>query len=154
MVVTPTSKRKMMTMMIRTYTQIQKIPDFIGRYNYLKLQGIIGEDTFGFDRYVNQVLYTSQRWRKIRDDVIIRDQAFDLGIPGRDIYSNIYVHHMNPITKKQILEQHDFVFNPEYLICTSFGTHNAIHFGNADSLPKLPIDRQPGDTNLWEPKRG
>ena len=141
---------RVMTMMIRTYTQLQKIPEFLDRFEYLRLAGVVGQETFGFDRHLNQQLYTSPRWRAVRDEVIIRDGACDLGVPGYDLGSRIYVHHMNPISANDILQNHDFVWDPEFLICTSFNTHNAIHYGNQESLPKLPIQRTQGDTTPWK----
>lgn len=135
--------------MIRTYTQLQKLPEFLDRFEYLRLAGKVGQETFGFDRYLNQQLYTSPRWKAVRDIVIIRDGACDLGVPGYELSSRIYVHHMNPITVNDILLNNDLVWDPEFLICTSFDTHNAIHYGTQDSLPQLPTERTPGDTTPW-----
>lgn len=137
-------------MMIRTYTQLQKIPEFIDRFIYLKLSGVVGQETFGFDRYLNQQLYTSRRWKQVRDVVIIRDGACDLGVDGYDLHSNIYIHHMNPISANDIRSNHPYVFDPEFLISTSFTTHNAIHFGDENQLPILPTERSPGDTIPWK----
>ena len=130
-------------MMIKSYSELKKIRTFDGRYEYLKLQGIIGETTFGFDRYMNQLLYNSRRWKKTRDIVIIRDKGCDLGIEGLDIHDRILVHHMNPITISDIENESDIVFNPEFLITTNIDTHNAIHYGNEHSLRKTYIDRKP-----------
>ena len=123
-----------MNMKIRTYTELMQYQTFMERYRYLKLGGKVGEETFGFDRYLNQQFYKSREWRKIRDEVIIRDGACDLGIPDREIPSRIIIHHMNPITKYDIINQTEFLLNPEYMICTIKRTHDAIHFGVYDLL--------------------
>ena len=137
---------------IRTYTELSKLKTFKERYNYLKIGGIVGEETFGFDRYLNQMLYKSDEWKKTRRDVIIRDHGCDLGIDGRDIPEGmvILVHHMNPITKNDIINNIEYVLDPEYLISTIKNTHNAIHYGNEDLLYTDPIDRFQGDTCLWK----
>ena len=136
--------------MIKYYTLLNKIKTFEGRYEYLKLKGIVGESTFGYDRYLNQLLYTSKRWREVRDWVIIRDGACDLGIDDYEIKGKIIIHHMNAITIKDIEESRDIVFNPRFLICTSFQTHNAIHFGDRSLLPQPPIERRKNDTCPWK----
>ena len=136
-------------MMVRTYTQLRKIPEFLDRYEYLRLAGVVGQETFGIDRYVNQQLYSSSTWERIRDKVIIRDGGCDLGVPEYEIHSRIYVHHMNPITLDDILNNHPHVYDLEFLICTSLTTHNAIHYGNEQTLNQLPVERKPGDTKLW-----
>ena len=120
------------------------------RYEYLKLQGKVGADTFGFDRYLNQMLYHNPKWKAVRNQVILRDNGCDLGIEGYDIYGKILVHHMNPITKQDIEMESDFLFNPEYLICTAHITHNAIHYGDASLLITAPIERSPNDTCPWK----
>lgn len=135
--------------MIRTYSELIQIQTFEGRYNYLRLRGIIGQETFGFDRYLNQLLYRSKRWRGVRDEVIIRDDGCDLAMPGYDIYDRIIVHHMNPITIEDIKNDRDYIYDPEFLITTVDATHKAIHFGNSNALPDLPIERRPGDTCPW-----
>lgn len=135
--------------MIRTYSELIKLKTFEERYKYLKLGGYVGRSTFGFDRYLNQMLYTSSRWRSLRDHIIIRDNACDLGIKDREILSKIIIHHMNPITPDDIRHARDHVFDPEFLICTSSNTHNAIHFGDESLLYRLPPERKPGDTSLW-----
>ena len=134
---------------IKSYSELCKIKSFEDRYTYLKLNGKVGEATFGFDRYLNQLLYTSKRWRKVRDEVIIRDNGCDLGVNGYEINDKIIVHHMNPITIEDIEEERDEIFDPDYLICVSEMTHKAIHYGDERLLPKLPIKRYPGDTKLW-----
>jgi hypothetical protein len=140
-----------MTMKIRCYSELLEIDNFIDRFRYLKLKGKVGEDTFGFDRYINQALYNSPEFRKIRREVILRDNGCDLGISDREIVGKIYVHHMNPITKTDILERNDYVLNPEYLICVSHETHNAIHYGNEAMLPiDKFIVREPNDQSPWK----
>ena len=139
----------MKSMKVRTYSELKDLKTFEDRFNYLKLDGIVGEETFGYDRILNQVLYKSKKWRRARDKVIIRDNGCDLGIDGRDIYSRITVHHMNPISVDDVLKEREHVFNPEYLISTSDLTHKAIHYSNDDILPKDPIERKPNDTCLW-----
>lgn len=136
----------------RCYKELSRLNTFEERYAYLKVTGEVGQATFGSDRYLNQVFYHSYEWKRVRQKVILRDQACDLGIDGHDIvsdYENIYIHHMNPITIEQIENRDPDLLNPEYLICCSFDTHNAIHYGNEALLPKPLIERRPGDTKLW-----
>ena len=139
----------MVMKMIRTYSELIAFPTFEERYRYLRLEGKVGEDTFGFDRWLNQSFYKDPEWRAIRDKIIIRDNGCDLGIPGREIYSRIIVHHMNPITKDDILSRSAFLLNPEYLICTVKNTHDAIHYGDEGLLIKAPIERTKNDTCPW-----
>lgn len=136
-------------MTIRTYSELRHLPTFEKRYNYLQLKGEIGTATFGFDRYLNQMLYKSVRWRRARDEVIIRDEGCDLGIPLYQIGHAIVVHHMNPLTPEDIEEGRALVFDPEFLICTTHRTHMAIHYGDESLLIKSPIERCPGDTIPW-----
>lgn len=136
-------------MKIRTYSELVTLKTFRDRYEYLRLGGMVGEQTFGFDRYINQMLYKSNKWRSLRNAIIIRDNCCDLGIQDRDIMDQVTIHHMNPITIDDIINETDKVFNPEYLISTSSNTHNAIHYGNASLLVELPKARRPGDTKLW-----
>ena len=136
--------------MIRTYSELITNESFIDRYNYLKLVGQVGVETFGFDRYINQMLYKSKKWLDARRIVIIRDQGCDLGVDGYEIGDRIIVHHMNPITLEDIEEERDEVFDPEFLISTSFRTHNAIHYGDESLLPQLPIDRNRNDMCPWK----
>ena len=136
-------------MNIRTYSELIKLPTFEERYAYLRLGGRVGEATFGFDRYLNQMFYKSDEWLSIRDKVIVRDNGCDLGIEGREIESSILIHHMNPISKKDILERSAFLLNPEYLICTIKNTHDAIHYGDENLLIKDPIERRKNDTCPW-----
>lgn len=136
---------------MRTYTELSQLGTFMERFNYLKLEGVIGEDTFGFDRYLNQVFYTSQEWRHVRDIVIVRDNGNDLGVNGFTIAKrNLIVHHMNPICVEDILKRKENILNPEYLICVSRLTHQALHYGNLDLLPKDIVDRKPNDTCPWK----
>lgn len=134
---------------IRTYSELMQLPTFEERYEYLRIGGKVGEDTFGFDRYLNQLFYTSDEWRAIRNQVILRDNGCDLGIPGREIRGNIIVHHMNPISKEDILNRSDILLDPEYLISTVKITHDAIHYGNDELLYKDPIERSKNDTCPW-----
>lgn len=139
-----------MLMSIRTYSELITLPTFEERYKYLQLSGFVGEETFGFDRYLNQNFYRSQEWKRIRDFVIIRDNGCDLGIEDREIFGKIIIHHMNPINIKDIRDVSDYLLNPEYLICTTHQTHNAIHYGDDNLLVKGPIERSPNDTCLWK----
>lgn len=135
---------------IRTYSEMKALPTFLDRYKYLRLEGRVGEETFGFDRLINQFLYQrSQRWKSVRDQVIIRDNGCDLGVEGFEIYGKILVHHMNPITLEDIERESEFVFDPEYLISTTLTTHNAIHYGDESLLPMTPIERRRNDTCPW-----
>lgn len=134
---------------IRTYTELITHCTFVERYEYLKLRGIVGESTFGYDRYLNQMLYRSTRWRNLRDQIIIRDDGCDLGIPDRFIFGSIIIHHMNPLSYEDIEDETDLVFNPEYLICVSPRTHNAIHFSDSSLLYQLPSERSLNDTTPW-----
>lgn len=135
---------------IRTYSELITLPTFEERYRYLRLAGRVGQDTFGFDRYLNQSLYHSQEWRDIRDFVIIRDNGCDLGVEGYEINGSVIIHHMNPITTEDIELGTDFLFNPEYLITTVLSTHNAIHYGDESKLVKTPIVRRKNDTCPWK----
>ena len=136
---------------IKTYSELIKLPTFEERYEYLKIGGTVGEETFGFDRYLNQVFYKSKEWLTVRDYVISRDNGCDLGIPGREIRSNkIMVHHINPITKEDILYRSDILLNPEYLITTVKNTHDAIHYGDSSLLYQDPVERSKNDTCPWK----
>ena len=138
------------TMKIRTYEELSKLKTFEERYEYLKLDGLVGEETFGFDRYLNQKFYKyDPDWKKIRDEVIFRDNGCDLGIEGREINGLILVHHMNPITKDDILNRSEYLLNPNYLITTIKSTHDAIHYGSSDLLRKDPVVRSKNDTCPW-----
>ena len=139
-----------MTTKTRIYSELVKLNTFEERFNYLKLGGKIGQDTFGHDRILNQMLYTSPKWKRVRDEVIIRDNGCDLGIEGRDIFGKIIVHHINPIAVEDILNEESWVFDPEYLVCTSPLTHNAIHYSDDRILLKDPIVRHKNDTCPWK----
>ena len=136
-------------MIIRTYSELITIPTFEERYEYARLGGKVGEDTFGFDRYLNQIFYKSDAWRKTRDYVIIRDMGCDLAVEGREIHGRIYVHHMNPITIEDIVRETDFLLDPEFLVCTMKNTHDAIHYGDKSLLLTDPIERSKNDTCPW-----
>lgn len=140
----------MKTMKIRTYEELSKLKTFEERYEYLKLDGVVGEETFGYDRYLNQQFYKyDPDWKKIRDEVIFRDNGCDLGIEGREINGLVLVHHMNPITKDDILNRSEYLLNPNYLITTIKSTHDAIHYGSSDLLMKDPVVRSKNDTCPW-----
>lgn len=134
---------------IKTYSELRRLETFEERYRYLALNGIVGDTTFGFNRWVNQRFYKSGRWLSIRDQVVVRDDGCDLGVPGYEVYSDLLVHHMNQVTQRDIEENRDWILDPEFLITTSLQTHNAIHYGDERLLPRGPIERRPGDTLLW-----
>lgn len=136
-------------MIIRTYNELMLLPTFEERFEYLKLSGRVGEETFGFDRWLNQKFYRSAEWKHLRDQVIIRDNGCDLGVEGREIYGKILIHHMNPISKKDILERTDLLLNPMYLISVTKQTHDAIHYSDDSILMKDPIVRCRNDTCPW-----
>lgn len=135
--------------MIRSYSDLRFIPTFEERYRYLKLRGAVGETTFGFDRYMNQMFYTSSQWKHIRQQVIARDAGCDLGIPGYEIFHRLVIHHMNPMTVDNFKEGDSSILDPEYLITTTHRTHNAIHFGDESLLVRPLTERRRGDTKLW-----
>lgn len=137
-------------MILRKYSELKHLKTFEERYEYLRIGGLVGEATFGFERFLNQQLYTSQRWRLLRNEIIIRDNGCDLGIEGRDIFDKIIIHHMNPLTREQMQNPDDSMFDPEYLICVSHNTHNAIHYGDASLLRKEYVPRRPNDTCPWK----
>lgn len=138
-----------MSAIIRTYTELSRLPSFEERYRYLRLTGQVGKETFGFDRYLNQVFYRSQRWKRIRDEVILRDNGCDLGVEGYEIHGRIIIHHMNPITLEDIERESIYLLDPEFLICTVHNTHNAIHYGDENLLITAPIERTKYDTCPW-----
>lgn len=133
----------------KSYRYLQRLNTFLERYNYLRLDGSVGDVTFGNKRYLNQLLYSSEEWKRIRREVILRDDGCDLGHPDFPIGGNVYVHHLNPITLDDILERKPCVFEIDNLICVSFKTHNAIHYGNEEVLPAEPVTRKPNDTCPW-----
>ena len=135
---------------LRTYTELNKLKTFEKRFEYLKLDNVVGEETFGFDRWLNQQFYKSKEWRRIRDYVIARDCGCDLGSPDHEIIDErILIHHINPITKEDIINNTDFLLNPEYLITTINNTHQAIHYGNDEMLVKAPVTRYKNDQCPW-----
>lgn len=137
-------------MSIRCYSELILLPTFEERYRYLRLNGVVGEETFGFDRYMNQVFYRSPEWKQIRDVVIARDMGCDLGIAGREIYRRPLIHHMNPIRPEDIRERRGIILDPKFLITTIHETHLAIHYGDENRLFKEPITRRPNDTCPWK----
>lgn len=134
---------------MRTYSELSKINSYEERFEYLKLNGFVGVETFGFDRYINQRFYKSLEWKRIRDKVIIRDNGCDLGIEGYEIHGRILIHHMNPVTPDELRSNLDLLLNPEYLICVAHNTHNAIHYGDSDLLITAPVERTAFDTCPW-----
>lgn len=136
-------------MTIKTYSELILLPTFKERYEYLKIGGKVGEDTFGYDRYLNQKFYKTKEWKAIRDYVIIRDNACDLGVEDMPIDGRILIHHLNPITKYDILNQTEFLLNPEYLISTTKRTHDAIHYGSAEIFTGEIVERRKNDTCPW-----
>lgn len=135
--------------MIRSYSELRRIDSFEERFEYLSLKRGVGEETFGFDRYLNQMFYRSTEWRQVRNRVIVRDLGCDLGVPGYDIHDRILIHHMNPMTPDMVVHSDDNLLNPDYLITTSHRTHNAIHYGDKSQLPRPLVERRSGDTLLW-----
>lgn len=136
--------------MIRTYHELKSLPTFEARYRYLQLNGTVACETFGGHRCVNQAFYQSPEWRKVRDTVILRDNGCDLGLEDQPIYGKVLIHHMNPISEQDILEHSAFLLDPEYLVCVSYDTHNAIHYGDETLLPRAPTERKPNDTCPWK----
>ena len=134
---------------IRTYSELIQLPTFEERFDYLRLDGVVGKDTFGFDRYLNQQFYRSSEWKRIRNQVIIRDNGCDLGIDEYEIHGRILIHHMNPISIEDLQHMSDLLMNSEYLICVSHRTHNAIHYGDESLIVTAPIERSQNDTCPW-----
>ena len=137
-------------MVLKTYSELKRLSSFIDRFRYLRMNSRVGEATFGFDRYINQMFYNSGEWKSIRNEIIIRDEGCDLGIKDREIFGTILIHHMNPISIEDIKGYSDILINPEYLICTVLDTHNAIHYGDENLLAKDPIIRTRNDTCPWK----
>lgn len=135
--------------MDRSYSELSQLETFEERYEYLKLKGNVGVRTFGHDRWLNQLFYKSSEWESVRNFVIVRDDGCDLGVPGFEIHSNLLVHHMNPMSLDDVNHGASWILSPEYLITTSLQTHNAIHYGDENQLPRGPIVRELGDTTLW-----
>jgi hypothetical protein len=138
-----------MTAKVRTYSELCELKTFEERYEYLSLRSTVGHETFGFDRWINQRFYMSREWRNLRRDIIVRDKSCDLGVDGYEIHSRLIVHHMNPLEQGDIVHGTVHALDPEFLICTTHDTHNAIHFGDASLLAKPYTPRSPGDTKLW-----
>lgn len=136
-------------MSIKTYSELITIPTFEERFEYLQLKGSVGKDTFGYDRHLNQVLYRSPEWKRLRNQIIIRDCGCDLACEGYDIHSKVLIHHLNPITVEDVLARSRKVFDPDNLVCVSHNTHNAIHYGDVDLLATGPIIRTKNDTCPW-----
>lgn len=136
--------------MLRTYSELMSLPTYKERFLYLMLGGTVGRSTFGFERYLNQRFYTSDEWRAIRNQIIVRDNGCDLGVEGYEIYGRIYIHHMNPLNAKHILDRSDYLLNPEYLISVTLQTHNAIHYGDENYLLLAPVERTKNDTCPWK----
>ena len=135
--------------MSKSYTELVKLPTFLERYEYCKLGGKVGEDTFGLARYLNQVFYKSKEWQRFRNYIIERDKACDLAIPELELDKYVYIHHLNPISKADIVKRSFSLMDPENVICVSRNTHEAIHYGTEDLLEKEWTERKEGDTRLW-----
>lgn len=134
---------------LRNYCELHSLSNFEQRYQYLVLRGVVGQATFGYDRYLNQNFYRSREWKSVRDEVIVRDNGCDLGIEGFEIHDRIYIHHMNPMTVESVIDGDPSLLDPEYLICVTHQTHNAIHYGDERRLPRQWVERKSGDTRLW-----
>ena len=138
-----------MITMNKSYSELKHLLSFKERFEYLKLDGYVGQETFGFDRYLNQKFYKSPEWKRIRSKIILRDYGCNLGLKDFPIYSKIIIHHMNPIDTNDIKKVTDELMNPDYLICVDHKTHNAIHYGSDKILDPIFVERQEGDTDLW-----
>lgn len=136
-------------MRIRSYSELRRLDTFEERFRYLKLGGEVGAITFGYDRHMNQAFYTSYEWRHVRHQVIARDEGLDLGVPGYEIFDKVIIHHMNPMSVEDLEHGNEDIINPDFLITTTHRTHNAIHYGDENLLPKPLVERRPGDTKLW-----
>lgn len=137
-------------MRIKTYSELITFSTFEDRFEYLQLKGIVGQETFGFDRYLNQILYNSKEWKSLRNKIIVRDNGCDLALEGFEIYGRILIHHINPITIDDVIKRRGIVFDPENLICVTHNTHNAIHYGDKSLLITGPIERRANDTCPWK----
>ena len=140
----------MIQMNTKSYSELITIPSFIERFRYLKIGGKVGKDTFGHERYLNQILYTSPEWKRFRRDIILRDNGCDLGLEGFEIHGKILIHHINPITPDDIINRSPKIFDPDNAIATRMLTHNAIHYGDESMLTVEPIERKPYDTCPWK----
>lgn len=141
---------QMNTTNIKSYSELIKIPSFIERYRYLKIGGQVGEETFGYDRYLNQILYRSSEWKRFRRDIIIRDNGCDLACDGYEIIGKVLIHHIDPITVRDIELRDPKIFDPENVISVTLNTHNAIHYGDESLLITEPLVRTPNDTCPWK----
>ena len=137
-------------MRIKTYSELITFSTFEERFEYLQLKGIVGQETFGFDRYLNQILYSSKEWKSLRNEIIVRDNGCDLALEGFEIHGRILIHHINPITIDDVIKRRGIVFDPENLICVTHNTHNAIHYGDKSLLITGPIERRANDTCPWK----
>lgn len=136
-------------MITRSYHELRQLETFEERFDYLSLRGVVGEATFGYDRYINQAFYRSKQWRDMRHRIISRDNGCDLGVAGYEIFDQVVIHHINPMTAKDIQEGSDDILNENNLICVTHNTHNAIHYGDASLLVQPLVERRPGDTMPW-----
>lgn len=136
--------------MIKTYSELIAFPTYEERFRYLQLKGAVGKDTFGYDRYLNQILYSSQEWKRFRDKIIIRDNGCDLACEGYNIHGRILVHHINPIRVDDVVNRNPIVFDPENVVCVTHNTHNAIHYGDESLLVLAPVERTKNDTCPWK----
>lgn len=136
--------------MLRTYSEMASFPTFEERFRYLQLNGQVGKDTFGYDRYLNQIFYRSSDWKRVRNEVIIRDNGCDLAFPDKVIFGKVIIHHLNPLSKADIEGKTGALLDPNNLVCVSHLTHEAIHYGDIDILPKDPVERTPNDTCPWK----
>lgn len=141
---------RQMSMRIRTYSELITLPTFKERFEYLRLDGTIGEETFGYNRYLNQMLYRTAEWKRFRNEIIVRDNGCDLACEGYDIHGKVLVHHINPITMEDVLNRTKKVFDPDNVISTTLNTHNAIHYSDESILLMAPIERKPNDTCPWK----
>ena len=139
-----------MSMNTKYYLECIQLPTFLDRYRYLQIGGFVGKETFGYDRYLNQILYRTAEWKRFRRDMILRDNGCDLGCEGYEIFGNILVHHINPITVEDVVNRNPCIFDPNNVICTSLNTHNAIHYGDETNLITEPVVRKPNDTCPWK----
>lgn len=133
----------------KSYSELSFLETFDERFDYLKLGGGVGQATFGFDRHINQMFYSSREWNDIRQFVLVRDEGCDLGVSGYEVHIGPLIHHINPMSVQDILDRSEWILNPEFLITTTHRTHNAIHYGTPSPYPKVVTRRAPGDTRLW-----
>ena len=141
-----------MSMNIKSYSECILLPTFLERFRYLQIGGYVGKETFGYDRYLNQILYRTPEWKRFRRDMILRDNGCDLAYDGYEIHGNILVHHINPITVEDVINRNPCIFDPNNVICTSLNTHNAIHYSDESILITEPVVRTPYDTCPWKRK--